>query len=265
MTIQELIRRKKELGYSNKKIAELSGVPLGTVMKIFSGATKTPRHDTLKALEKALAPDPDGPYTYTARPFGNTVHYFRESLPAYADKKDRLFTVDDYEALPDDRRTELIDGVFYDMAAPAPDHQLIIGEIFVQLRKCAKEKHAGCTVFLSPCDVQLDSDNYTMVQPDILVICDDAKRTAKRIVGAPDLAIEILSPSTRGHDGIRKLNKYKNAGVREYWMVDPELERVMVHVFENGTFSTYTFEDAVPVSISGGECTVDFKEIKEEL
>ena len=79
------------------------------------------------------------------------------------------------------------------------------------------------------------------------------------------MVVEILSPSTRGHDGVRKLNKYKNAGVRECWLVDPELEQVMVYVFENGTFNTYTFEDTVPVYISGGECRIDFQEIEDEL
>ena len=296
MTIQEMKQRKKELGYSNEQLSALSGVPLGTIMKIFGGATKAPRRATIEALEKVLLPagqsqnDPyhigSGKYRpgvarqYPSAPAPTGV---REASVAYGsplrmdagdvdpkqiDSLHRLYTVEDYYALPDDIRTELIDGVFYDMASPSVTHQLIIGELYLQFRDCEKKHKGRCRVILSPCDVQLDQDQYTMVQPDILVVCDPEKIKGRNCYGAPDLCIEILSPSSRSHDCVLKLNKYKNAGVREYWIVDPEHRRIITYDFEHSpapTFETYTFTDEIPIRISGGECTVNMKDVLDGL
>ena len=122
---------------------------------------------------------------------------------------------------------------------------------------------------MAPFDVRLDQDDYTMVQPDLLVICRELDYPhLQRLEGAPDLAVEILSPSTRLKDLFLKLYKYKNAGVREYWVVDPDTQSVTVHHLEddvNYAPKNYTFEDLVPVEISGGKCSVDFPKIREKL
>ena len=107
MTVEEMRRRKKELGYTNEKISELSGVPLGTVQKIFAGVTSSPRYDTLMALERLL------------KAADNRIE---EAVMAYQIKKQGEFTLEDYYELPDERRVELIDGVFYDMASPTSIH-----------------------------------------------------------------------------------------------------------------------------------------------
>ena len=120
MTIAEMIERKNELGYSYEKIAELSGVPLGTVQKVLGGITKTPRYDTVHALSKVLQPEP--------------AWKVSEPLAVYGDKHQGRYTIDDYFALPDDKRAELIDGIFYDMSTPTIIHQLVVGEIFAVLR-----------------------------------------------------------------------------------------------------------------------------------
>lgn len=257
MTIEEMKQRKLALGYSNEEIARRSGVPLGTIMKIFSGATKAPRRATVLALEKVLAPA--------------GVSCVRESPLAYDaepsfDCEGKKYTLDDYYALPEERRVELIDGVFYDMASPSSNHQIIIGELYLQLKLCERAHKGACRVLLSPLDVQLDQDRYTMLQPDLLVVCD-AERIQKRLIfGAPDLAIEILSPSSRSRDLVLKLRKYKAAGVREYWVVDPEYRQVFVYLFgEETTLHMYSFHDQVPVSISEGECVIDFEEISSML
>ena len=280
MTIQEMHQRKKELGYSNEQIAALSGVPLGTVVKIFSGATKAPRHATIAALEKVLSPlppaglygqgssrpeDTDARLLRKTAPYGNIVRMDQGNVdPRLTHQPRRLYTVDDYYALPDDIRTELIDGVFYDMSSPSVTHQLIIGELHLQFKACEKKHQGKCRVILSPCDVQLNRDRYTMLQPDILVVCDTEKIKGRNCFGPPDLTVEILSPSSRSHDCVLKLNKYKNSGVREYWIVDPEHRQVIVYIFEDAdhpTFETYTFTDTVPIHISGGDCSVDFSEV----
>ena len=175
------------------------------------------------------------------------------------------YTIEDYYALPEERRVELIDGWIYDMAAPSMVHQLILGELHLQLAPCI-EKHPGCHIFFAPFDVRLDNDDYTMVQPDLAIICGNDGLTRQRMNGAPDFIIEILSPSSRAHDMFRKLNKYQAAGVREYWIVDPEKQKIIVYDLEHEELpATYNFSDKIPVLISQGTCSVDFARINEKL
>ena len=283
MTIEELKSRKTALGLTNEMIAKAADLPLSTVQKIMSGATKAPRKATLVAIEKVLSSEEHlrssaadhtqvtrNNYTYENLPEARGM--VRESAAEYkyapvTGKKDGEYTLDDYYALPDERRVELIDGVFYDMSAPAVIHQKILGELFILFRECTDAHEGECEVYLSPCDVRLDRDNKTMVQPDLLVICGPYDLGAKRFEGAPDLALEILSPSTRSKDMFLKLYKYQNAGVKEYWIVDPDHETVMVYDFRNDNFypEIYDFDAVIPLHISGGQCSIDFSRVNRAL
>ena len=180
-------------------------------------------------------------------------------------------TLADYLALPEDRRVELINGVFYDMAAPTTVHQDIAGSIYVQFRNFVAKNGGSCKPYISPIDVQLDRDDKTMVQPDVIVMCNRDQITKACIVGAPSLVIEVLSPSSRYMDTVRKLRKYRNAGVREYWMIYPEEQKIQVYLFEQRADGKtempieYTFADKVPVGIWDNKCEVDFAEIAREI
>lgn len=262
MTTNELKQQKQKLGYTNAQLAKLSGIPLGTVMKVLSGATKCPRRETMLALEKVLSPYRD--------PAASEPLVLQETPIVYGSspRKEQLRTIDDYYALPDDARTELIDGVFYNMSSPSIIHQLIIGELFLQFKACERKHKGHCHVILSPCDVQLDKDTYTMLQPDILVVCDIEKIKGRCCYGAPDLTVEVLSPSNSSHDCILKLRKYQSAGVKEYWIIDPQYRSILVYRFGNPghpDFHSYSFEDTIPVGISDNECAVDFKVISDNL
>ena len=191
----------------------------------------------------------------------------RETKTAWADPDPGQgnYTIDDYYALPEDRRVELIDGYFYDMAAPSQMHQTILGQLYLQLAPCV-EKHPECDIFFAPLDVRLDKDNRTMVQPDLMIMCHYDDRDIRRYNGAPDFIVEVLSPSNRSHDMVLKLGKYKWAGVREYWMVDPEKLKVIVYDLEHDAFpEIHSFHDTVPLHISNGECAVDFDAIYHKL
>jgi len=253
MTIEELKRRKNELHYTNEQVSDLSGVPLGTVQKIFSGATQYPRLETVEALERALC-------------FENRFEV-RESGAVYgAFTYDRQgsYTVDDYRELPDWPRHELIDGQLLIMEAPRTTHQRLLGRLYLRFAQLAAS-HPGCEALLSPIDVQLDCDEYTMVQPDLIVVCDEKKITDKCIFGAPDFVIEITSPSTGRRDFTLKLKKYQKAGVREYWIVDIESRTVITYLFgETNQCGLYGFDSVVPVGICEG-ASVDFSVVTKGL
>lgn len=277
MTITEMNERKRELGYTDARISELSGVPLSTVRKVLGGITKAPRYDTIKALEKVLGKETAGS-GYNSRISDNETTSFsydscmtsgasqgvREAQPVYSIKKQGEYTLEDYLAIPDERRVELIDGVIYDMSSPLGHHQIIAGQIYFHLVSYISGKGGPCIPFIAPIDVQLDCDDKTIVQPDVLILCDRSKYTPQRIVGAPDFVVEVLSKSTREKDMFLKLNKYRSAGVREYWMVDPDKKTVIAYHFENDDdLSVYTFRDKVPVGIYGGDCVIDFAPIDD--
>ena len=266
MTLEELKRIKQSLGYTNQDVADKSGVPLGTVQKIFAGITTAPRTNTLLAIEKALRSSymssPEKTYDIVS---DVTLAYLAKTNQKGEYDRQGQYTLDDYYALPDDKRVELIDGVIYDMTAPTINHQSIALDIAMQLAPCV-EKHENCRVLISPVDVQLDCDNRTMVEPDVVILCDPSKNINRCIYGAPDLVMEVLSPSMRKKDMILKLQKYFNAGCKEYWIIDPKNERVTVYIFDDDDITyLYTFNDKVPVGISNGECEVDFSKIKDRL
>lgn len=164
----------------------------------------------------------------------------------------KLYTEDDYYNSPEDTRAELIDGQIYDMAAPSRIHQRILSELHITIGQYIRSKDGLCEVYPAPFAVKLfQDDNTTIVEPDISVICDRRKLTDRGCTGAPDWIIEIVSPSTSSHDYIRKLHLYADAGVREYWIVNPMTQSIYVYFLVGDKFKTtaYTFQDRVKVNI----------------
>ena len=265
--------RKNELGYTDQEIADLSGVPLETVQKIFSYAAYSPSSDALAAIERILFP-PASPYASSDSSKSDLLRerpLTWEELEDQPEKysEDQLpeggYTYADYLALPDDRRVELIDGKFYDMAAPNTRHQIIIGQLHLQFQACA-QAHPGCMVLLSPVDVMLDMDDRTVVQPDLMVLCDLSKLRKGRVFGAPDLVIEVISPGSRRMDYGKKAGKYIDAGVREYWIIDYKRRTVVVYDIEHETeMSVMGMDEDIPVNISDGDCKIRMKEIRDYL
>jgi len=196
--------------------------------------------------------------------FYQDVSMVKEHALYNTGKRQGEYTLEDYYALPEEQRVELIDGVFYDMASPLSVYQLIGGEIYQILAAYIKRKKGMCLPFIAPMDVQLDCDDRTMVQPDVFVVCERNKVTRKVIYGAPDFVVEVLSAGTKKKDMYIKLMKYMNAGVKEYWMVDPSKKIVLVYDFQRDSdVKIYGFDAKVPVGIFGEDCQIDFSIIDE--
>ena len=158
-------------------------------------------------------------------------------------------TTDDIYALPDGQRAELIDGQMYIMAPPTRRHQQILGALYRKIADYIDKKGGSCEVDIAPFAVFLSADDKNYVEPDISVICDVDKLSDKGCTGAPDWILEIVSPDSRRMDYYTKLFKYRTAGVREYWIVDPEKNRIMVYSFESDDTAEYTFSEAVKPGI----------------
>ena len=174
-------------------------------------------------------------------------------------------TLKEYEALDESVRGELIGGRFYAMAGASTAHQSISFHLAFELEKYIRDNKGDCRVFIPPLDVKLFKKEDTILQPDVLVVCDPKKIGEKRVDGAPDLVIEVVSPANPGHDYIRKLELYLKAGVREYWIVDPEEKRVVVYIPGTGedrdlSGRIYRFDQDIPVFIYKGELTINLKQ-----
>ena len=322
-TIDEMREKRNKLALTYQDLSSVSGIPVPTLQKIFSGTTTSPRFSTVRKLEAVLFPesayqsDPPDPasfehlpgtggvrepyadYDHVSESFGASAsgNMVREPSVAYnADpttwsneedqqpgtpyparpyiydpndwirrlgKPQGTFTVADVEKIPEDQRYELIDGVLIKLEAPTFEHQRLSFLIAMQIASFAEEEECDCVVLQAPFDVQLDRDLKTLVQPDVLVICSEENVNKKRGVGAPDLCVEILSPSTRSKDQLLKRYKYEKAGVKEFWVVDPVYRCIIVYRFDQDEEEKiYSFEDQVPIGLCDGRHAVDFSKFK---
>lgn len=194
-------------------------------------------------------------------------------MPLAVKNNGKKWTYADYLTWPDDERWELIDGLAYSMSpAPTTTHQRILRSLAFAIYSQLEGKH--CELFLAPLDVRFSeqlnaSDNYidTVVQPDILVVCDKSKLDERGCNGPPDFIIEISSPSSGKNDLTRKYDLYQHHGVKEYWIVHPEEQTVMVFkIGEDGMYGKperYAGDDKISVPFFG-DLVVDLKGVFTE-
>lgn len=241
MNLEKMRERKKQLRLTNQEVAERSGVPLGTVNKIFSGATRSPKYSTVTALEAVLG-----------------MGFYRNGDGAFMGCEEKAdggggfggYTVKDYYALQSRARVELIDGKYYPMGVWGRLHQEILGELFYQIRDYIGKKRKAARVYMAPFGVRLDRDDRTVVRPGLCVVCQGAISggSGTEIEGAPDFMAEVICEKTDQENGRMsagdghafgdkfsyyavKLRKYWNAGVGEYWLIDPVKGRIMAYRF----------------------------------
>lgn len=164
-------------------------------------------------------------------------------------RKEEVYTIGDIYALPDGQRAELIDGKIYYMAPPSRTHQRILFSLSRKIADYIEFQNGECEVNIAPFAVFLNKDDINYIEPDISIVCDSSKLDDEGCHGAPDWVIEIVSPGNKAMDYFTKLFKYRTAGVREYWIVDPAKKMVAVYRFEKETMEEYSFGEGVPVGI----------------
>lgn len=176
--------------------------------------------------------------------------------------EEKVYTIDDIYALPEGERAELIDGHIYYMAPPNRTHQKISMELSARILEYIRSHKGKCEVYAAPFAVYLDDTTGTYVEPDISVICDPDKLDDQGCNGAPDWIIEIVSPESFQMDYYRKLFKYADTGVREYWIVNPDNNQIWIYDFENEEFRDYTLQESVKVGIFD-DLVIDFNDMTE--
>lgn len=183
----------------------------------------------------------------------------------HAQQRTEHYTYADYLTWPEDTRYELVDGVAYAMApAPTRTHQTVVGELFRQVANALHGKR--CQAYVAPFDVRLpradetDDRVNTVVQPDVLVVCDATKLDERGARGAPDWVAEVLSPASASHDQIIKLAAYERAGVAEYWLLHPTDRLLTIYRLEAGQYGRpqiLEMRGEVPIGVLPG-VTIDF-------
>ena len=246
MTIQEMQQRKAELGLTYEQIAERCGIATITVQRIMTGVTENPRPYTLELIETAL----DYPEIKE-----NVFQY------DFSNTNEREYTAEEYFKIKDYQRYELIDGVLYETAVPDVAHQDICGELFFQLKSQARQNEGLCAVRLSPSSLKLG--DRTVVQPDIYIQLRDNRNDRLSLA----FAAEVVSPSSKLNDYIRKPEVYLRGGVREYWIIDHEKDRILTYNFESDDPAPkiYSFRTPIPVAIWNGTSIVELSAIKKTL
>lgn len=174
-------------------------------------------------------------------------------------------TAQDYWSLPMGVRADLIDGELRYRACPNRAHQEIVSTLITRLTNHIESRGGSCEVYPAPFAVNLFADDSTFVEPDVSVVCDRNKLSDRGCEGAPDLVVEVVSPSNPGMDYVSKLNLYQEAGVKEYWICDPQRKRTLVYDFDSeAIMSLYGFSEVVPSTLFPG-FEIDFSRVMEGM
>lgn len=192
------------------------------------------------------------------------MNYARLRKEGFMERKSKNgYTIADIEALPDGERAELIDGEMFMMATPMTVHQRILVRLILKIGSYIENNKGNCELLPAPFGVYIKKDDRNYVEPDISVICHEEKLDEKGCHGAPDWVIEIVSPSSRKMDYVRKSTLYQETGVREYWTVDPQKEMVTIYKAEQWDLPVcHSFSERIQVGIYN-DLYLDFIEFRK--
>ncbi len=232
-------------GLKDADVARGTGITKSTFSDWKNGRS-SPKDEKLLKIADFFGVSLD--YLRTGKEKEGEKYYINDETAAIAQEK--LYTIEDIYTLPDGERAELIDGQIYYMAPPRRMHQKLVSGLTHLIVQHIKTKNSSCEVYPAPFAVFLNADENTYVEPDVSVICDKSKLDDRGCNGAPDLILEIVSPSTQRMDYGVKLFKYRSAGVREYWIINPMTNTVNVYDLEQEKETgQHGFDNPIPVCI----------------
>ncbi len=300
MKIDEIRERKKRLKLTTYQLALLADLPQGTVSKILTGETKNPSYLTIEKIDETLQqeemkarleayttamkqyfsehPEDNGNQKKFEEIYRSENNLNDAPIPFAVPKDDdtgiygnlalqnNKMTASQLGKMGESRDLQLIDGAVIISEMAGVSHQRMVKKLGRAISDFIDANNGKCEVFDLGVNVYLNEDEYTLVIPDIAVICNEKQIDEKGIQGAPDWVIEVVSPSTRHIDYHKKLYKYMDAGVREYWIVD--IDRQMVSVCINGEpmqVTIYSFAEEIPVSIYDGKLNVDMPTVSSHI
>lgn len=294
MDISELKKRKNKLKLTTHQLSELADAPYSTVSKIMTGETKNPSYVIIDKIDKALSKEEMRAriqkYAEEWKQYVNAhsdeevdqwefekeyrkKHFLNDEPIPFAvpvEEKDfdyavnlpkgKRVTADILQMFDEKKKTELLDGRLIFNNSPSLEHQNLVMSLGKKIDKFIEDNHGKCRMINVDVDVRLDEDDYTVLIPDLMVICNPEIIRNDGIWGAPDWVIEVTSPSTRQMDYGKKMHKYLLSGVREYWIVDPQKKKVVVYTEgELIVAHLYSFEDEIPVYIYDRKLKVKIK------
>lgn len=294
MDISDIRMRKKELKLTTQQIAYLAELPVSTVSKIMTGETKNPSYITIERIEKVILQEEmarrikayrkaftlyceglnkgeDVDRELFDRKYRRENHLDNAPIPFarvrranneigegnLAKVRDYRLTADSLEKIGEDKNIELIDGRLIINQAPDLQHQIVVQNIGKIIDRYIEDNHGKCKVFNVGVNVFLEENDYTLLIPDIVVVCDENKLQANGIYGVPDWIIEVVSNSSRKLDYNEKMHKYMVSGVSEYWIVDVDKQRITVYIKGEPMMAyVYGLNDEVPVGIYQGKLSI---------
>ena len=249
MTIDDIKGLKEKDGMTEEQISETTDIPSNILSMWFSGELEEPKYMTPQEFGEFLA-EHGVPFCYD-----ETTGFpclLREEAVAY-NFNARQYYEGKIKELCDVALVEVIDRKIYTMSTPNRMHQFLVAKLLIRIGNHIEKKRGKCHVYPAPFGVRLFADDETWVEPDILVICKKDIMTDRGCDGAPDLIVEIVSPNNMFHDYVTKLVKYQQAGVHEYWIVDPINERITLYHFQESVQKAdYTYEDTIPSKVLEG-------------
>ena len=286
LDIEKLRERKKKLKLTTAEIASMAELPVSTVSKIMTGETKNPSYVTIEKINEVLARKEmlrriyvyfESLKEFIALNPEKSIDqieygrkYFKEHSKDYDFSGDiygnlaldkQKITLENIHQLGEDKQIELLDGHLIYNEAPNVKHQLLVQNIGRVIDAYISANNGNCRMFNVGINLYFEDDDNTLLIPDIVVLCDDSKLGESGITGSPDWIIEVVSPSTRRADYNNKMHKYMCQGVREYWIIDPEKERVTTYIQGEPMMAyVYGFEDVIPVYIYDGQLEIRIKD-----
>ena len=296
MDISELKNRKNKLKLTTHQLAELAGAPYSTVSKIMTGETKNPSYVIIDKIDKALSNEEmkirlktyadewqqhikehskeDVDQWEFEKEYRKKHHLSDDPIPYAVSVTDKDYdyamemektrgkrvTAEILSMFDEKQKIELLDGRLIFNNSPTLEHQNLVMSIGKKIDRFIDDNHGKCRMINVDVDVRLDEDDYTVLIPDIMVICNPEIIRNDGVWGVPDWVVEVTSPSTKKMDYGRKMHKYLLSGVREYWIVDPQEEKVVVYTEgELVVAHLYSFEDEIPVYIYDGKLKIKIR------